>query len=869
MFSDVRSCRFGLLATLAVVVQPAIGGDIDTYAGTGVAGYSGDGGPATGAEIWNPWGITVAANGDIYFADRGNNVVRKVDAATGDISTVAGGGSPLIGDGSPATSAWFNTPQAVTVDAVDNVYIADSQNHRIRKVDAGTGLISTIAGTGVAGYGGDGGPAVNALLNSPRGVAVDSAGNVIFSDTNNHRIRLITPGGTVTTVAGSGMQGFLGDGGLATAARLNEPYGIAMDDNDVIYFADRGNNRIRKFTVGGNISTVGGDGTAAYGGDGGLAINASLQGPRDVCVDRDGRFGFDTVFGLQQGKLKDKQNATQIVLTENGTATEITAYIKSKANNDVRYAIYTDLAGEPDALLVETAATTAPNGTGWFTITVPPTVIAPGIYWLALSLDANSQKYQYDAAGGQTRENANAAVTNGYNANWGVATASTTRRMAIYATLTTATTTIYVADTGNHRIREFLEGGNIATVAGTGVGGFGGDGGAATVAQLDEPLAVSVNGADDLFIADEQNHRIRMVDYATGNISTFGGAGTIGYSGDGGAATAAEMYEPRGVFVDRSGNVYLGDSRNHVVRVIDGSTGVITLVAGTPRDSGVEDGVLATSVFLNTIEDVAIDDAGNLFIAATAQSRVRRVDVGTGLISTIIGSGFEFAPAAATDDVMLLDPRSVAVDTDGNVYVADSDPANSRVVQYTVADSTYATVAGTGQMGFSGDIGPAAEAQINQPRGIAIDVDDNIYIADTLNHRIRRVDAGTSNIATIAGTGVAGYSGDGASATAAQLNTPERIAVDTAGNVYLTDTNNHRIRRVAQSSGNIDTIVGTGAPGFGGDGGSSEAALINGPRGLAVEPIQLYVSDSLNHRIRLTSVPAILRITSWQEVAPQ
>lgn len=792
-----------------------------------------------------------------------------IDFATGDISTVAGGGSLAIGDGMAATSAWLNTPQTMAVDAAGNIYIADTKNHRIRKIDIGTGFISTIAGTGVQGYSGDGGAATSAQLDQPKGIGVDTAGNVIFSDSNNHRIRMITPGGIISTVAGTGGGGFSGDGGAATAAQVNKPHGLAIDSADNIYIADETNHRIRKFTVGGNISTVAGDGAGAYAGDGGLAVNASLKKPDGVAVNETGRLGFATVFGSSQGTSKDKQIGTQVTQSADGMLTEITAYIKG-TGNDVRYAVYSDLAGEPDTLIVETAVATAPNTTDWFTITVPATPLTAGTYWLALSLDADSQWYYYDGAGGQSRENGNDAVPSAYTATWGAATATNTRKIAIYASFTRSDSVIYIADTDNHRVRKFTEGGNISTVAGTGNGGFSGDGGAATAAEIDKPESVAINIAGDIFIADSKNYRIRIVDGWTGIISTYAGTGTEGYSGDGGVATSANMDELRGVFLDTAGDLYLADSRNHVIRKIDATTQIISRIAGTPRDSGTGDGLLATNVPLGKIEDVALDSADNLFIACTNQYRIRRVDAGTGLISTVIGSGTEFEPAAATDDVMLLAPRGVAVDSNDNVYVADSDKNNSRIVKYTVIGATYATVAGTGVKGYSGDGGLANAAMISKPRGICFDASDNLYIADTDNNRIRKVDAGTSIITTFTGDGSAGFSGDGGSATAAQLNKPEKLCFDADDNLYIADTGNHRLRKVT-TSGNIYTVAGTGAGGYSGDGGPAILAKIKKPRGIATivigEDIYGYLADTENHRIRLIDLSP-KKIVSWQEIEP-
>ncbi len=854
-------------SVLLGAVSTANGGDITTVAGTGSAGYSGDGAAATAAQINKPYGVAIASNGDIYFADLNNEVVRMIEIATGDISTVAGGGTLSTGDGLAATSAWLNTPQTMVVDAAGNIFIADTKNHRIRKIDVGTGLISTIAGTGVQGFGGDGGAATSALLNQPKGVAVDSAGNVIFSDTNNQRIRMITPGGTISTVAGTGAGGFSGDGGAATAAQVNKPHGLAIDSADNIYIADETNHRIRKFTVGGNISTVAGDGVAAYAGDGGLAVNASLKKPDDVAVTETGRLGFSTVFGSFQGAVKDRQIATQVTLSVDGTLTEITAYIKG-GGNDVRYALYSDLAGEPDTLIVETAVDTAPSTTDWFTITVPATPLTAGTYWLALSLDTNSQRYYYDGAGGQNRENGNAAIGGGYSATWGAPTSTDTRKIAIHGSFTRNVNEIYIADTDNHRVRKFTNGGNISTVAGNGSRGFSGDGGAATVAQINKPESVAINDAEDIFIADSKNYRIRMVDGSTGNISTYAGTGTNGYSGDGGAATSANMGELRGVFLDTAGDLYLADSVNHVIRKIDAATQIISRVGGSPGDPGYGDGLLATNAFLGKIEDVAIDSADNLFIADTDLDRVRRVDAGTGIISTVIGTGSEFEPASSTDDVLLMAPRGVAVDSADNVYVADCDNDNSRVVKFTVVGATYATVAGIGAKGYSGDGGLATAAMINKPRGIGFDDSDNLYIADTDNHRIRKVDAATSIITTFAGNGSAGSTGDGGLATAAKLNKPEKLVADTLGNLYIADTGNSRLRKVT-ASGNISTVAGTGAAGYSGDGGPATLAKIKKPRGIAIDVDNNgYLGDTENHRIRFIDLSS-KRIVSWQEVEPQ
>ena len=331
---------------------------VTTVAGNGVAGFSGDGGLATSASLYYPFGVAVDAAGNLYIADESNHLIRKVTPA-GIISTVAGNGfGGFSGDGGAATSARLGLPTGVTVDAAGNLYIADESNQRIRKVTP-AGVISTVAGNGVAGFGGDGGLATSASLYGPFSVSVDAAGNLYIADYFNQRIRKVTPAGVISTVAGNGIAGFSGDGGLATSAVLQNPYGVSVDAAGNLYIADYDNQRIRKVTPAGVISTVAGNGIAGFGGDGGLATSASLYYPSGVSVD---------------------------------------------------------------------------------------------------------------AAGN-----------------------------------------LYIADRHDQRIRKVTPAGVISTVAGSGVAGFGGDGGLATSASLYYPSGVSVDAAGNLYIGDQSNQRIRRV----------------------------------------------------------------------------------------------------------------------------------------------------------------------------------------------------------------------------------------------------------------------------------------------------------------------------------------------------------------------
>jgi hypothetical protein len=254
---------------------------IDTVAGNGSWGYSGDGGPATEAMLSYPRGVAVDASGNIYIADLYNHRIRKVDTS-GIITTVAGNGDEgYSGDGGPATEAMLDFPFGVAVDASGNIYIGDTHNYRIRKVDT-SGIITTVAGNGAWGYSGDGGPATEAMLDFPCDVAVDASGNLYIGDVYNQRIRKVDTSGIINTVAGNGSWGYSGDGGPATEAQLHGPFGVTVDASGNLYIADYDNQRIRKVDTSGIITTVAGNGSRGYSGDGGPATDAMLNHPRDI-----------------------------------------------------------------------------------------------------------------------------------------------------------------------------------------------------------------------------------------------------------------------------------------------------------------------------------------------------------------------------------------------------------------------------------------------------------------------------------------------------------------------------------------------------------------------------------------------------------
>jgi uncharacterized protein (TIGR03437 family) len=412
---------------------------------------------------------------------------------------------------------------------------------------------------------------------------------------------------------------------------------------------------------------------------------------------------------------------------------------------------------------------------------------------------------------------------------------------------------VYIADTGDNLIRMVNTSGIISTIAGDSLPGYSGDGAAATNAEVHAPEDVQVDGSGNVYIADTANAYIREITAKDGHINFIAGNGTVGYGGDGGLATSAGLIEPFSISVDSKGNVFIAEPESGRIRELTISNNNMITAVGTGVLGFTGDGGSALKAEIHLAQGVAVDTSGNIYIADTFNNRIRMVS-SSGTISTIAGSGavsYSGDGGAATS-AQLFVPQATAVDSNGNLYIADT--ANN-VIRQVNSKGVITTIAGTGAAGSTGDGGAATAATFNSPQGIAVDSSGNIYVSDTANARVRKISGGT--ISTFAGNGTVGFSGDGASATAATLNTPVGLAVDKSGNVYIADAGDNVIRKV--SGGNISTVAGNGSQGYSGDGGGATAARLNGPQGVAVDAAgNIYIADTLNSVIREVNTKSVI-----------
>ena len=721
--------------------------------------------------------------------------------ANNTIQTVAGGAYPceLVPLGL-ATLADIPGPTSSARDANGNIYIAAPNSYCVFKIDA-TGVISVFAGIGIQGFGGEGGPANQAILELPSAVAIDAVGNVYIADTTI--IREVIADGSIHTIVGNGPACSsptdpCGDGGPASQAQLTSPLALAVDAQNNLYIADTGDNRIREVSFG-IINTIAGDGNLCPGGtnacgDAAPATQAQLNAPAGLAVDPAGN-----IFISDTGDQRVRIVSGGIINKYAGTG----------------QVCPTPTSGCGDKYLATSGKLHSPGG---------------------LSLDAAGN--------------------------------------------------LYIADTADNRIRQVTSQSNkypfyLSTVAGTGVQGFLGDGGAATSAQLNAPLDVRSDPAGNLWITDTGNQRIRAV--LAANINTIAGGG---FGGDGQQPSNATLANPIGVLWDSTGtNYYVADTANNRVRKV--SNTIIATVAGNGNAGYTGDGGSALNATLNAPNGVALDSAGNLYIADTTNRVIRKVDL-SGNITTVAGSGNACTPATAkcgdgglATKATMVQPTTAAVDAQGNIFIADHWGNKVRCVigapggclgsSLPVGDIT--TVAGNGLPGYTGDNGPGYKAKVHHPRGIIVDKDGNAYFADAGSSRIRCLIAvaggcggsqyPVGTIVTYAFNGKASFCGDGGPALQACMYNPAEVAFDSSGNLFVSGGPDQVVRRIDALSRTVWTVAGNPKYptkiGFAGDGGPATLATLDN-WSITVNGSQyLLIADSGNNRIRqVDMVPAVL-----------
>jgi sugar lactone lactonase YvrE len=609
-------------------------------AGTGARAYGGDGGPAVQARLDLPSSVVEDSLGNIWISDQANFRLRVVDAG-GNVNTVVGTGVPgYTGDGGPAIAATLSSPVGqsappagrIDIDAQDRVYIADTRNHVIRRVDP-DGTIRTVAGTGVASYTGDGGPAAAATLNGPTDVAVAADGSFYIADTKNNVVRKVDASGTITTIAGTGVQGYSGDGGLAVDAKLNRPYGVAIAPTGEIMIADTHNHRFRILTeepidngpsgeeppieivpctsMIGSICTYAGSGFQGFTGDGRDRQRSALDQPCDIEFTPSGR-----------------------------------VYIVDWNNHRIRQVM-------PDQTL-RTVMGTDFVGDGPLDLS---DMTAPGAPGLTVELNHPTDVQEFP--------NGDLMCMNWHN----------------------------------HKIRVLDPTTGLVLLVGGGPVGFAGDGGPVKAARFNQPPHGVLDPSGNLFFIDQRSQRIRLIaDFAAERenavITTIAGTGTPGFNGDGPALMTQFSFptgtnpEPSGgITLAPDGTLYFADTWNHLIRKItftggDFTTGMVQTIAGTGAAGDGGDGGPALLAQINNPLDLELGPDGKLYFADTNNNRVRRIDLASGTIEA---------------------------------------------------------VAGTGVQGYSGDGGPALAATFDRPFGVAFDPYGNLYISDTFNNRIRKV----------------------------------------------------------------------------------------------------------------------------------
>ena len=654
-----------------------------------------------------------------------SSFVQAADTLT--FTTLAGlPGTVATSIDATGSAAQFSAPRGIAIDSAGNLYVADSSNHTIRKVTA-AGVVTTLAGTaGTVGTA----QASPAKFSEPFGVATDSSGNVYVADTNNNAIRKITPAGVVTTLAGG--TGMGSTDGAGSVAKFAEPHGVVLDSSGNLYVTDYVNMTIRKVTPAGVVSTLAGSpGVEGFvNGTGSAARFKSLQG-----------IAIDTADNLY---IADSGNRSIRKITPAGV---VTTFVDG-TNGQL---------GSPRGVVVDSTGTLYVTD---YTAHVIYRVTPAGVV----------SKFAGPNSGGGTAPLA------------GSTDGPTTSALfnAPSAIAADSAGTLYVADTGGNTVRKIASG-NVTTLAGQ-TGRSSSVDGKGSAARFEDPYAVAVDGSGNVYVADATDHSIRKIT-PDGTVTTFAGKpGTFGSSD--GTGVAAMFKTPQGIATDSVGNVYVADTGNATVRKIT-SAGVVTTLAGTAGSEGSLNATGSAARFASPY-GVAVDGAGNVYVVESGPGTVRKITP-AGVVTTVAGAANQIGLVDGTGSAARFNvPFDIAVDIGGNLYICDH--GNNAIRKVTPA-GVVTTLAGSSSPGKVDGTGSAALFKF--PAGISVDAAGYVYVADTDNQVIRKISP-TGVVTTIAGSGIGSADGVG---TLATFYNPKDVTVDSSGNVYVVDRGNHTIRK--------------------------------------------------------------------------
>jgi sugar lactone lactonase YvrE len=916
---------------------------VSVFVGSSTTGFYGDGGPATSAQLKTPKGLWLTTDNILYIADSLNHRIRKVEA-TGIITTVAGGpgcGTSFAGgfggDDGPGTSSNLYTPTGVYTDTNGRMFIADSGNNRIRVVRniAGIEIITTFAGSGIATpFNGENIPAILANLDSPRDVKGDSLGNIYIADYNHRMIRMVDSNGIIWTLFGGSGSGFTPDISLSSS-KINSPRGIWVNSLGSVYFSDYNSIHVGVMVTapsqaptfapsfsptaiipsasptilptapsifstsnptaapsiaggGGGVTTVvemkliAGTSTTGYSGDSGPATSAQIN-VRIPWVDSSGSVYLTDDNSWRIRKISSPACTISTFINPTpamnlyhpysivGDSLATVLYISDQLKV-WKYEIGTNIASEYVSGLSNTKGL-------WLT--------TGNVLYIA---DFQNHQIKQVSPSGIVTIAAGSACSsspcNGFSGDGGPATDSATKLYNPTGVFVNTNGKMFIADSGNHRIRVVSSTGIITTFAGAGTQGFSGVNIQAISANLNTPMDVKGDSLGNIYIADSSNFIIRMVD-SNGIISTlFGTHGVQGFS-PGLSPRSSNLNGPIGLWVDSMSTVYFTDSNSihsGKVTTLTPSTSPTTnptvIPTRTPTSAPTAPTVLAMQLLagqgsagntgdngpasLATIGAIIpwVDSTGNIYLPDDNGYRIRKITSTTGIITTFGGSGFPSDAGTSPIPIATASfyhPYSIVGDAAGTVmYISDQ----LYIWKYDFSThivSVYAHVGTTGS--YAGDGGPAALAKLNGPKGLWLTTDNNLYIADSANYRIRKISS-AGIISTVAGSGCSDsascFSGDDGPATSAVLNNPAGVYVDTTGRIFIADTDNHRIL-VVSTSGIITTFAGTGAQGYNVVSISAISAKFNAPHDVKGDSKgNIYIADFGNSIIRMVDTSGII-----------